>query len=194
MTINLKWFWIMVILITTLGGTSYAADERQWAISLFTGRLTDGDLGDSAMFNVSFEDAFLVAGTLSKKYYRYFDSIDLEWEVQAVKHFKDQNHWEFNGLNVVRWTAFPWDPYLDTSVAAGTGLSFASSRPEIESKNHTDTSNILAYLMFEVAFSLPTVPEWSLVTRIHHRSGAYGLFNNVHGASNAWIFGLRYHF
>jgi hypothetical protein len=184
----------VLLLATVLGTCGYAADDRPWAVTLYTGRVTDGDLGDTAIFKADFEDAFLVAGTLSKRFYRYRERLDLEWEVQAVKHFGDQHHWEFNGLGAVRWTAFPWDRYLDTSMAAGAGLSFATSTPKVEAKNHDNTSQVLAYLMFEAAFSLPKIPKWSLMTRIHHRSGAFGLFNGVQGASNAWALGLRYHF
>jgi len=48
--------------------------------------------------------------------------------------------------------------------------------------------------MFEFAFSLPQFPQWSLMTGIHHRSGAGGVFNGVRGASNAWVMGIRYNF
>jgi hypothetical protein len=48
--------------------------------------------------------------------------------------------------------------------------------------------------MFELAFSHPNIPQWGLVTRLHHRSGAGGLFNDVSGASNAWAIGIRYSF
>jgi len=48
--------------------------------------------------------------------------------------------------------------------------------------------------MFEFDFALPHEPSWSLVTRIHHRSGVFGLFGGVHGATNAFSLGIRYHF
>jgi hypothetical protein len=48
--------------------------------------------------------------------------------------------------------------------------------------------------LFEAAFALPDVPQWELITRIHHRSGTFGLFNGVTGASNAWGVGMRYNF
>ena len=48
--------------------------------------------------------------------------------------------------------------------------------------------------MFEFDFFLPDHPRFGLVTRLHHRSGAFGLFDGVHDAANAVGFGLRYRF
>jgi hypothetical protein len=48
--------------------------------------------------------------------------------------------------------------------------------------------------MFEFSFSLPSIPQWGLITGIHHRSGAGGVFSGIRGASNAWTIGLRYGF
>jgi hypothetical protein len=189
-----KQLWIVIGLILFLGTCGHAEDERPWAATLYAGRVTDGDLQNTAIFNVDLEDAYLVAATLSKRFFRYRDRLDLEWEVQVVKQFEAQDNWEFNGLGVVRWIAFPWDRHLDTSAAGGLGLSYATSIPKLEDERHDDTSQLLVYLMFELEFSLPRFPEWGLMTRIHHRSGAFGTFDGVHGASNAWVMGIRYHF
>jgi hypothetical protein len=45
--------------------------------------------------------------------------------------------------------------------------------------------------MLELEFALPDARHWSVITRIHHRSGAFGLFNGVTGGSNALAFGVR---
>ncbi len=171
-----------------------AEAERDWAFSLYWARLTDGTLQETATFQTGFTDADLVVGALSRRIGSFKEYIDFELEGQVAKHFRDQDHWEFNGLVVARWLPFPWDHVIDTSFAVGEGLSYATQTPEVEARSHDETSKFLDYLMFEFAFSLPSRPEWSLITRIHHRSGAYGLFDGVHGASNAWGVGLRYAF
>jgi hypothetical protein len=43
--------------------------------------------------------------------------------------------------------------------------------------------------MVEAAFRLPGSP-WSMVARLHHRSGIFGLFS--HSGSNLVELGLRY--
>jgi hypothetical protein len=167
---------------------------RDWALTLYFGRLTDAKLTHAATFNFRFEDAYFIDLGLLRRLYTFQDSFNIEIEGQIAKHFGDQDQWEFNGVAYFRWLVFPWDKYLETSFAAGSGLSYATSVPKIEAKNYDKATQFLAALMFEFAFSLPDAPQWSLVTRLHHRSGAYGTFDDVHGASNAWGMGIRYNF
>jgi hypothetical protein len=120
--------------------------------------------------------------------------MSIEIEGQVGKHFGIQNHWELNAVPVVRWLRFPWDGYVDTSLAVGAGVSYALETPEIEAVGVTDTPQLLGYLMFEIAASLPTMPDWFFVARLHHRSGANGLFGDRLDASNAVGLGIRYGF
>ncbi|MEI8252022.1 MAG: DUF3769 domain-containing protein, partial [Synechococcus sp. ELA057] len=48
----------------------------------------------------------------------------------------------------------------------------------------------LNYLAFEIEGLVS--PTWSLVGRIHHRSGAYGVYSGVREGSNGYLVGLRY--
>jgi hypothetical protein len=168
--------------------------ERDWAITLYSGRLTDSKLSGTAIGNFNFEDAYFIDLGLSRRLYTFQDYFNIEIEGQIAKHFEDQDNWEFCAVAYLRWLLFPWNEYLNTSFAAGAGLSYATSVPAIEAKHYDDSSQLLGALMFEFAFSLPHVPQWSLVTGIHHRSGAGGVFHGVHGASNAWGIGIRYNF
>jgi hypothetical protein len=173
---------------------SSAEAERDWALTIYSGRLTDSNLANTATFNFHFEDSYFIDLALSRRLHTYRDYFNLEIEGQIAKHFGDQHHWEFNGVAYFRWLPFPWDFYFDTSFAVGAGLSYATSVPEIEAKNHDEAAKFLGALMFELTFSHPCIPQWGLATRLHHRSGAGGLFSDVHGASNAWALGIRYSF
>ena len=168
--------------------------QRDWALTFYFGRLTDSNLTQAATFNFRFENAYFIDLALSRRLYTFRDYCNIEIEGQIAKHFGDQDHWEFNVVAYLRWLVFPWDAYLDTSFAAGTGLSYATPVPKIEAKNYDEAVRLLGALMFELAFSLPRVPQWSLITRLHHRSGAGGVFDGVRGASNAWAMGIRYSF
>jgi hypothetical protein len=95
---------------------------------------------------------------------------------------------------VLRWLSFCWDRYLDTSLAIGNGISYATKIPEIEARKHEETSNILNYLMIEMDFAVPWQSDWSIFARFHHRSGIFGLINDVSGGSNAVGLGLKYTF
>ena len=185
---------VIIVGIIICGISTNVKADRDWAITVYGARLTDGHLEDLITFRANWEDSYLLAVALSRRFYTFRDLLDFELEGQIVKHFEDQDHWEFNGLLVSRWLPLPWDKYIDTSLAFGAGLSYATETPEIEAKNHSDTSKFLAYLLFETTFALPDFPQWSVVARIHHRSGAGGIFNGVYGASNAVGVGVRYSF
>jgi hypothetical protein len=168
--------------------------EGDWAITLYSGRLTDTKLSSTATFNFEFENAYFIDLGVSRRLYTFQNYFNIEIEGQIARHFGDQDNWEFDLVAYFRWLLFPWNEYLNTSFAAGAGLSYATSVPAIEAKLYEETAQFLGALMFEFAFSLPHVPQWSLVTGIHHRSGAGGVFNGVQGASNAWVIGIRYTF
>jgi hypothetical protein len=172
-----------------------ARAEGDFSIMAYRAVLTGDTLGDTMLFAADYDYSYSLtavgAGRKTASYGRY---VDLEVEGQIVKHSGRDHHLELNALIVERWTYFPWDYYINTSLAAGQGLSYATDIPEIEKLHHDKTSRFLGYLMFEIALSIPRFQQWSLITRIHHRSGAYGLFNGVHGASNALGFGIRYDF
>jgi hypothetical protein len=158
--------------------------------------LLEGNLSDGSLLYSGFEDSYLTALAISRKMASYKDKIDLELEGQIVKHFEGQEHWEFNGLGAIRWLPFPWDKDLDTSFASGAGLSYATETPKVEEELRGDgqTAQLLVYLMLELELALPDSQHWSLVSRIHHRSGAFGLFSGVTGASNAWGLGIKHRF
>jgi len=156
--------------------------------------LATSSLGQVLILQAEYKDSYLVDLALSRRFASYKKYLDFEAEGQVAKHFGDQDHWEFVALVVVRWLPFPWDRYVDTSFAVGDGLSYASETPKLEDDKYDDTSQLLNYLMFEFAFSLPRIPSWSFVVRIHHRSGILGFYNDVKGASNALGFGIKYSF
>jgi hypothetical protein len=184
----------MVVFLAGSCGIGMA--ESDWSATLYGAVLLKGNLSDASLLNSGFEDSYLTALAVTRKMASYGDKIDLELEGQVVKHFRGQEHWEFNGLGAARWLPFPWDQYLDTSFAMGAGLSLATEPPEVEEERRGDgqTQEVLTYLMLELELALPAYQRWSCVTRIHHRSGAFGLFNGVTGASNAWGFGIKYRF
>ena len=184
----------LALIFLSLVPCSDAHAERDWAITLYSGRLTDAKLSSTATFNFEFENAYIVDLGVSRRLYTFQDYFNIEIEGQIAKHFEEQDNWEFCVVAYLRWLLFPWNEYLNTSFAAGAGLSYATSVPAIEAKLYEETARFLGALMFEFAFSLPHVPQWSLVTGIHHRSGAGGVFNGVQGASNAWVIGIRYTF
>ena len=185
----------LAMILIASASSGRATENGDWAASLYTGRLTDARLGETVTGNFSFEDAGYVGLGLMRRIYTWRHCIDLDIEGQVKTFFGDQDHWEFNVLGYIRWRPFPWDKYLDTSFAAGIGLSYATQVPKIEVKNQGESAQWLGTLAFEFTFALPQIPRWHLVAGLlHHRSGAGGTFSGVSSASNGLGIGLRYRF
>jgi len=169
-----------------------------WSTTIFAGRffhdhLTD-ILGGSVFTERNFMDSHVVTFSVGKELTRWGRVVAWEAEGQFGTHFGYQDHEEFNAALVARWLPFPWDGVVNTSFAIGEGLSYASERPYTEGvfRNRTGR-HYLNYLFVELDFSLPNVPAWSLVSRVHHRSGVFGVYGTREG-SNFVGFGLRRRF
>lgn len=186
------------VLIAWLFSASVPAAESNdslWAVTVYQTVLTDDPIEDVISGNADYDGDFqLSAVALSYKIPRQDPRYDFEWEIQAVKHTRGQDHEELNALFGVRWYPFPWDNYLNTDFAAGAGVSYASELPEFEVANNDDAEQFLAYILLEFEFKPRSWDNWSIVLRSHHRSGAFGLFNGVQGASNSLGLGIKYRF
>lgn len=104
------------------------------------------------------------------------------------------NIYEWDPYLIFRWANMPWNHYVNTSFALAEGVSYASSIPAVEQKQNDDTKRFLNYLMFEATFALPSDPQWQVLARIHHRSGAFGLYGAGNTGSNDIGLGVRYLF
>lgn len=113
----------------------------------------------------------------------------------TVRYGKNQNTiYEFDPYLIFRWANLPWNHYVDTSLALAEGVSYDTSVPAIEKRQNNNTKRLLNYLMFEATFAHPCYPRLQAVARIHHRSGAYGLYHAGNTGSNDIGLGVRYLF
>lgn len=172
-----------------------ASEEQNYALNLYGAKLTSNNWEE--FFTTPNEldpiDSHLLVISLAKRLGGYQKLLSYEIEGQLAKHNGIQQHWEVNGLGVVRWEPFWWDRSLDTDAAFGLGLSYASEKPQAEIQNEGSSQQWMIYWMMELAFSLPQQPDLALITRIHHRSEAYGLIADEGGA-NALAIGLKFRF
>jgi len=179
-------------------GPAVAADRTdqtgQWHVAVYGGQAAKERMLDIlTRYNTGFRDAWLVAvapGMVWREHPRWRQ----EFEGQVVRHFGDQNHWEFNAAWVARWMQFPWDHHLDTRAGLGLGVSWATEIPEIEPRAKLDegeSARLLGYVAIELEFAPPRDSDWSGFVRLHHRSDAFGLFHDQRGGSNFITLGLR---
>ena len=121
-----KYRIIAVILVIALTpafiGKTLAGED--FAVTVYGGRMTDGDFGDALTGQTDFIDAYVVVGALSWTFARYFeDALSFELEGQVGKWWGDQHNLEFNLPLAIRWSKFPWNHYVSTSLAYGLGPS-----------------------------------------------------------------------
>jgi hypothetical protein len=139
-------------------------------------------------------------GTLGKSI-AWFESTPLSpvkhgYEVLLLQHRGRQTNAEIAAAYLLR-TPDLQVGFLGVNFAAGAGLSRALGTPSYEDGSASDPqrryrTQILA--LFEVEWRLQSLDHWSLASRIHHRSGVYGLVAPRRVGSNFLTVGLRRQF
>lgn len=171
--------------------------QNGWAVTGWSGRLTTENTSDIFTGKLSFEDSYVASLAVSKELFPVFsDKAAIETELQTLRHFGGQDHWEFTGMLLFRWKEFPWDEHVDTSFAIGDGLSLPTELPAEELNAHTrgNSGRLLNSVMMEITLADPDLPEWALALRYHHRSGFFRTFSDVGEASTVLGLGLKRHF
>lgn len=114
----------------------------------------------------------------------------------AGKHNGLQHNWEAGAVWQLRFAPLRL-PLIQVRPAVGIGLSYAIGNPAYEDGPKDDPEkryHLLNFNIYELEWSLQKAPAVSLVTRIHHRSGIWGLIAPPLVGSNFLAVGLRYSF
>ena len=175
-----------------------------WAATLWGGQMIDANFGDTFIFKGTMRPEYLLGVGLNRRLVRA-GPLALEFDSNALLHraasqpgggfnqsepFANtpaQTFGEFTwGFGVRAWL----QPWLSLGFVEGVSLNTNVSNYEKTFRENYTT--FLNYLGFEVEALV--APEWSLVGRIHHRSGAYGTYSGVSEGSNAYLVGLRYRY
>jgi len=166
--------------------------ERKWFLTVYGGLHAQKTLGGLLTFQATFpDDTYIAVVALGREFWRY-KQLSLEVEGQVGKYFGQEHQWQFNGLLVARWHLFPWNKYIDTTLAVGDGISYNTEISKVEKEDDEDAGMVLNYLMFELTLGLPKYRQWDVVVRIHHRSSIYGMAGAA--GSNFLTAGIKYSF
>ena len=175
-----------------------------WATTLWGGQMIDANFGDTFIFKGRMRPEYLLGLGLNRRLLRA-GPLALEFDTNAMLHHAySQAGGGFNQSEPFANTPaqtfgeFTWgfglrawlQPWLSLGFVEGNSLNTNASNYEKTFRENYTT--FLNYLGFEVEALV--APEWSLVGRIHHRSGAYGTYSGVSEGSNAYLLGLRYRF
>jgi hypothetical protein len=188
-----------------------AADyrDRTWFGTLYIGQWTANELTDIPGRTINGDlytiDSYYASAILTRVLVqnvqteipylrRMLNRSSIELEVQLGTHFNVQNTMEADIALVWRSPemTLPWSG-VRLNTAIGEGLSYALGRPQLEDlTTEPEAQRLLNYLMFEAEFSHPSLPGVSLVPRIHHRSGIFGVLAPSGSGSNIVGIGLRF--
>lgn len=117
-------------------------------------------------------------------------------EAIVVKHYGMQHNWEADLAYTFRFAELSICS-LTLRFGVGFGLSYALSTPHYEDgprDNPDKRYQFQNYDAYEIEWGIASFPRIGLVTRIHHRSGVYGLIAPSHVGSNFLTLGLRFSF
>jgi hypothetical protein len=179
------------------------------AIALYGGRststsnLTAFGLNDfKPVWNWEWDDTYFVAVSVSRRIVsgggRWFgDTSSIETEFGIGKRFGTARELEVWFALVGRWSKFPWNRYVYTTIAATTGLSYATGSPELErALSDGKGSRLMHFFSPEITFAHPRRKEIELVLRYHHRSGLFQVqvFNGTTAGMTYFTAGFRVRF
>jgi hypothetical protein len=117
----------------------------------------------------------------------------IELEGQVGRHFGLQDQGEVTLALLWRSRDLPV-PLTNGrfNIGIGEGLSYALARPTYEGLAHDqEPRKFLNYLALEAEFSHPLLPNVSIVPRLHHRSGIFGIIAPRGSGSDFIGIGLR---
>jgi hypothetical protein len=179
-------------------------DTYRWSALYYYGQTVNGALVGTAVGNFTHWperiQSLELAYTLDQQNFlrhlvrRIVAVVQLAGNVTLRQGNNEPTIFEFDPYIIFRWANWPWNHYITTSFGFAEGVSYVSSIPAIEKRNHDNTRRLLNYLMFELTFARPSLPELQFVLRIHHRSGAFGLYRAGNTGSNDIGAGIRYLF
>jgi len=125
-----------------------------------------------------------------------FANVRQGYEVVLVQHRGLQSNAEAGAAYTLRTPDLQMGS-LSVNFGSGAGLSYALGIPSYEdgSKDNPQRRYRLQLLaLFDLEWRMRGFENVSVVTRVHHRSGVYGLIAPKHVGSNFLAAGIRYKF
>ncbi len=125
-----------------------------------------------------------------------FASFRHGYEMVLVQHRGLQGNAELGAAYIVRTPDLQMGP-LGVNFGVGAGLSYALGTPSYEDGQKDDPERryrLQLLVLFEFEWRMRGFENLSVITRVHHRSGVYGLVAPQHVGSNFLALGVRYKF
>lgn len=141
-----------------------------------------------------------VRGTLGQSFEKLqstpFESFRHGYEMVLVQHRGLESNAELGAAYMLRTPDLHMGP-LGLNFGAGAGLSYALGNPSYDDGSTLDPGRryrLQLLGLFELEWRMRGFDNLSVITRVHHRSGVYGLIAPRHVGSNFLALGVRYKF
>ena len=188
---------VLTVLCFVGPNLAHAFERGDWHVSVFSSVHSDKELSDDLLIGLvtgnldlrpSYFASIAVSRTILKDVPlpvpftdRVIEGNSFEVEGQIVKHFGLQNHLEFTASILFRTGELNITDAFSVNFAVGEGLSYALRSPADEfgptGVRGLNAPKFQNFLSFEFEFSHAALPDWHLVTRLHHRSGIFGFIS-----------------
>lgn len=155
------------------------------------------EMENTRLYALGYFQLFTTPGLLQKAFdFLLIPNTRTGFETVVGKHQGLQHNWETDVAWQLRFAPLRLGP-LDIHPSVGLGFSYALGRPTYEDgpeNNPEKRYRLQNFNIYELEWSLPAASRLALVTRIHHRSGMYGIIAPRRVGSNFLTLGLRYSF
>lgn len=186
--------FVAIFIAAVNAGAQTEQPKRNW-ITLYGGPSTAVSLMDIVRFTVpKFENRWAITAGMGHELRRFNHYLGLEMEGDVSKYLDNARGFSVSGAIIMRWLDPPWRKLFGGTFAFGNGLSYANRIPEVEAVTIPKSARLLYHLLIEYEFSLTGDQAWNAIFRVHHRSGAFGVFDGVVGGSDFLCLGLKYRF
>lgn len=184
-----------------------SAGERLWAFEVGVAFITESTIDDLLLRG----DSSLARGAARGEIYsltasrklgelkleiggcEFHPVVEMPLTLEIIDEDARSPFWDLNASVVIRWTEFPWNDYVRTTLASGVGLSYSDKIYQIDIDRHPgeDRSHLKFNWPIQLSLALPAYPDHQLLLYIAHQSGGH-VFDA--GGVNSVGFGYRYDF
>ncbi len=197
------------LLASVLTTHAQALEGSPRAISLYWGQGVDSDLLEMPVDFLSndliYEASYLTALSYlqplptPQAVQSLFDTLYIPGtrtalEAIVVKHYGLQENWEANLAYFLQFRGWDLGP-ITARPGVGIGLSYAFGTPSYEDGPIDDPERrykFQSFQAYEIEWSARQSARIALFTRVHHRSGIYGVIAPRRVGSNFVTVGLRF--
>jgi hypothetical protein len=168
-----------------------------WSLGVYGGKYYDTEPGGFIAGRAGYLEQYLLALTAKKTIWQSA-SLPLALELDGMMGIQGgiATLGEVAVAPALRWSGFPWQDYLHTSVAAApVGISYTPHVSPLERGKSGQGSQFLNFLFLEIAVASPKDKSTEVFARLHHRSTIYDLLNDYGANGEDFLtFGFRRRF